>query len=114
MVERKRSSFKMDMRIKPDGKKAAPVKPEERPCGIKDCATPGLCRVPKSREDLSDYIWLCTGHARQHNESWDFFKGMDNGDIQKFREDALTGHRPTWALNKHAAKVRNGQGPLHF
>ena len=109
-----RTRFKMDMRIKPEGKRAAPVVPESRPCGIKDCAAPGLCRVPKSREDLLEYLWLCTRHARMHNESWDFFKGMDNGEIQKFREDAVLGHRPTWALGKRAARAKNGQGPLHF
>jgi hypothetical protein len=109
-----RARFKSDIRIKPDGKRAAPVKPEARPCAVKDCEKPGLCRVPKSREDLSEYLWLCTAHARAHNESWDFFKGMDNGEIQKFREDALTGHRPTWTLGKRAARARNGQGPLHF
>jgi len=41
---------------------------------------------------------------------------MDDADIQKFREDALTGHRPTWQLGKRAAKARTGtrhQDPLH-
>ena len=106
-----RSRFKMDIRIKPEGKRPAKVEQETRPCAVKDCTKPGLCRVPKSREDLSEYLWLCTGHARIHNESWDFFKGMDNGQIQKFREDAILGHRPTWALGKRAARAKNGQGP---
>ena len=116
MAERPRSRFKSDIRIKPD----APSRPSRaakavpRPCAVAGCAEAGDCRVPKSRENLSDYLWLCTVHARAHNESWDFFKGMDNGDIQKFREDAILGHRPTWPMGKRTARMRTGQGPLHF
>ena len=81
------------------------------------CAAPGLRQArqlprPKSRENLSEYFWFCAAHARAHNESWDFFKGMGDGDIQKFREEAVTGHRPTWPMGKRAARARTGQGPL--
>ena len=97
-----RPRFKMDMRIKPSKGAAAP-KPEERLCEAKDCIAPGNCRVSKSPQNLNEYFWYCAAHARAHNENWDYFKGMDNGEIQKFREDALTGHRPTWQLGKRAA-----------
>ena len=69
--------------------------------------------MPKSRENLSDYLFLCPAHARAHNESWDFFKGMDDGDIQRFREEATIGHRPTWPLGKRAAKARKRSGALN-
>jgi hypothetical protein len=104
----------MDIRIKPDGKRAAAPKPSARLCGFPDCVKPGECRVPKSRENLTDYVWLCTAHARAHNESWDFFKGMGDSDVEKFREQAMFGDRPTWPMGKRAARARNGQGPLHF
>jgi hypothetical protein len=105
--------FKMDMRIKPTGaaKRAAP-EVETRLCAIKDCPKPGTCRVPKSRENIGEYVWLCTGHARQHNESWDFFKGMDHSDIEKFRVEAIIGHRPTWPMGRRGAPVQ-GQSALH-
>jgi len=111
-----RARFKSDMRIKPDKAKAAAPKPEERLCEAKGCVGPGNCRVSKSPQHLDEYLWYCAAHARAHNENWDYFKGMDDGDIQKFREDALTGHRPTWQLGKRAAKARTGtrtQNPLH-
>ena len=106
--------FKMDMRIKPTGaaKRAAP-EAETRLCAIKDCPKPGTCRVPKSRENIGEYVWLCTSHARQHNESWDFFKGMDHSDIEKFRVEAIIGHRPTWPMGKRGARMRDGQSALH-
>ena len=37
---------------------------------------------------------------------------MDDAEIQQFRLDAMTGHRPTWQLGKRAAKARMGQSPL--
>jgi hypothetical protein len=110
-----RSRFKSDIRIKP-GKGPAAPKPEERLCEAKDCIGPGSCRVAKSPQNLSEYIWYCPAHARAHNEAWDYFKGMDDNDIQKFRDEAMFGHRPTWPLGKRAAKARTGtrtQNPLH-
>jgi hypothetical protein len=107
MVEPRVSRFKSDIRIKPG--KGKIVEPETRLCEAKGCIKPGDCRVAKSPKNLTEYIWYCAGHARLHNESWDFFKDMTDGDIQKFREEALTGHRPTWAMGKRGAKARNGQ-----
>jgi hypothetical protein len=117
MADRPRSRFKSDIRIKPDSARAS--RPQARACAVGGCAEPGDCRVPKSRENLTDYLWLCIAHARAHNESWDFFKGMDDGDIAKFRDEAILGHRPTWPMGKRAARMRTGQGPdfkgpLHF
>jgi hypothetical protein len=111
-----RARFKSDMRIKPNKGPAVAPKPEERLCEAKGCIGPGNCRVSKSPQAMGEYLWYCPTHARIHNENWDYFKGMDDADIQKFREDALTGHRPTWQLGKRAAKARTGvrhQDPLH-
>ncbi len=111
-----RARFKIDMRIKPDKGKVAP-KPEERLCEAPGCVGRGNCRVAKSPRNLNEHFWYCAAHARVHNENWDYFKDMDDDEIQKFREDALTGHRPTWQLGKRAAKARTGaarhQDPLH-
>jgi len=111
-----RARFKSDMRIKPDKGPAAAPKPEERLCEAKGCVGPGNCRVSRSPQNLHEYFWYCAAHARAHNENWDFFKGMGDEDIQKFRLDAITGHRPTWQLGKRTAKARTGtrtQNPLH-
>jgi hypothetical protein len=114
-MTQRRPRFKSDIRIKKDKDEApAQPKPGARLCGVKNCDKPGECRVPRSRENLADYVFLCTAHARAHNESWDYFKGMDDGDIERFREEAMFGHRPTWPMGKRAARARTGQGPLNF
>jgi hypothetical protein len=112
MTGKPRPRFKMDMRIKKETARKA--EPESRPCAIAGCPKPGDCRVPKSRDNLTEHVFLCALHARAFNESWDFFKGMGDGDIAKFRDEALFGHRPTWPMGKRTARHRTGQGPLHF
>ena len=111
MVEPRAPRFKTDIRIKPGGKSRKP-EPETRLCEAPDCVGPGNCRVARSPKNLSEYYWYCPAHARAHNESWDYFKDMDDSQIQAFKLDALTGHRPTWQLGKRAAKARMGQTPL--
>jgi hypothetical protein len=110
MEKGRRARFKSDIRIKPE-KRMRP-EAETRPCAIPNCSRPASARVPRSREDLNDYQWVCMEHARAHNESWDFFKGMDDAAIERFRDDAILGHRPTWPLGKRTAKARMGQAPL--
>ena len=110
MVQPRPSRFKSDIRIKPG--KAKAVEPETRMCEAPDCIRAGDCRVAKSPKNMTEYFWYCAAHARAHNESWDYFKDMDDNDIQRFKEEALTGHRPTWPLGKRGARARMGQAPL--
>jgi len=98
--------FGRDIRIKPD----AAAAPKVRPCATPGCTAEGAYRVPKSREQISTYLWLCLPHAREHNEKWDYFAGMNEAEIERFREAAVIGHRPTWPLGKRAAGVPGGHG----
>ncbi|MGH6871844.1 MAG: J domain-containing protein [Rhizomicrobium sp.] len=98
--------FGKDMRIKPDVQ-PVPVK-ATRACDHAGCAGEGSFRVPRSRTNLSEHLWFCLEHARAHNERWDYFNGMSEAEIEAFRVDAVTGHRPTWPLGKRAARMRDG------
>ena len=100
--------FGRDIRIKPDVKAA----PKVRPCAVKGCGEEGAYRVPKSREQLTTYLWFCLAHAREHNEKWNYFAGMSESDIDHFRTEAVIGHRPTWPLGKRAAGVHDENRPL--
>ncbi len=110
MARTRGAKFLGDIRIKPEGKAVVAEKP--RVCARSGCISEGVHRVPKSRENLSEQIWLCLAHARAHNKSWDFFSGMSEKEIERFRVEAVTGHRPTWPLGKRAAKMRSGT--FHF
>jgi hypothetical protein len=102
-----RPRFGKDIRIKPDAPKTVVT---TRPCAIKGCKAEGGYRVPKNREQLNEHMWLCLAHVRAHNESWDYFNGMSEAQIEAFRVDAVTGHRPTWPLGKRAAGVQGTPG----
>ena len=93
------SRYKKDIRIKPD----MILKPSVRACSIKGCTGEGAYKVPKSRDQLSTYLWVCLQHAREHNEKWDYFKGMSQADIDRFQDEAIIGHRPTWPMGKRVA-----------
>ncbi|MBU6444807.1 MAG: J domain-containing protein [Alphaproteobacteria bacterium] len=107
-----RPRFGRDIRIKPDAK----PRPERslRACARPDCPNEGTHRAPKSRDHLGEYLWLCLDHARAHNESWDFFSGMSETEIEAFRIGAVTGHRPTWPLGKRGAGDRHQPGPEEY
>ncbi|MBV9571286.1 MAG: DnaJ domain-containing protein [Alphaproteobacteria bacterium] len=105
------SRFKKDIRIKPD--KPAP-KASARACARPDCPKEGDHPVPKSRDDLNEHLWFCLEHARAHNESWDYFRGMSEGEIESFRDAAITGHRPTWPLGKRSARARDGASAYEY
>ncbi|MBI1273731.1 MAG: DnaJ domain-containing protein [Alphaproteobacteria bacterium] len=52
-------------------------------CDCPGCSEAGLYRAPKSRAQLNDYYWFCLIHARQYNESWDYFAGMSETEIEE-------------------------------
>jgi len=95
-----------DIRIKPDVVLTAT---KLRACAFPGCPEEGGFRVPKSRDNLSAYLWFCLAHARQHNEKWDYFAGMSEAEIEHFRDEALTGHRPTWPLGKRTGGLPGGR-----
>jgi len=106
-----RPRFGKDIRIKPD----APARPPAaKPCAKSGCEGEGTFRVPRSRERLDQHIWFCLQHAREHNETWDYFHGMSPPEIEAFVVDALTGHRPTWPLGKRAAQAHGKREPRSF
>ena len=106
-----RPRFGKDIRIKPDVRESAPV---TRRCAAANCTGEGAFRVPRSRHQLSEYIWYCLEHARAHNESWNYFSGMSDAEVQAFQNEAVVGHRPTWPLGKRAARPRDGHAPHHL
>ena len=109
MAAKQNARFRADIRIKPETARAEPAA-VVRPCARPGCEEAGGFKVTRSRDRLGEYIWLCLAHAREHNEAWDFFAGMDERAIESFRNDAITGHRPTWPLGKRAARMQNPFG----
>jgi hypothetical protein len=73
-----------------------------RVCQWKGCSEPGSHRAPKGRGHDGEYYRFCIDHVRQYNASYNYFEGMSNSEVEDFRKDAITGHRPTWKLGENA------------
>jgi len=79
----------------------------QRMCDHPDCNEPGLHRAPKSRMtdrgSPDDYHWFCMPHVREYNKSWNFFDGMSDDEVLRYKDEDITGHRPTWKLGSRLA-----------
>ena len=107
-----------DIRAKPAkgagrGRKR-PVREEEKePCTHPGCEKSADVRVAKSPREPQERIWLCAPHAAEHNRNWNFFEGLSDEEIQKAKEQAFYGDRPTWAMgkNERARAASRTRGP---
>lgn len=89
----------------------------KRPCDSPDCENAGAFRAPRPPngndsgngkspawkqegaldERIDDSKWFCLEHVREYNADWDFFDGMSEDEINAFRDDDASWHRPTWS-----------------
>ncbi|MFP6746331.1 MAG: J domain-containing protein [Alphaproteobacteria bacterium] len=76
-----------------------------RTCDFAGCQAEADHRAPKSKTNLDEFYWFCLEHVAAYNRSWDYFTGMDQDEIEKFRTEAVTGHRPTWKLGERGYKA---------
>jgi len=92
------------VRVKPDKdrrpKTGGPV------CQWAGCKEKATHRAPKGREDEKDYWRYCLAHVRQYNQSYNFFKGMNDASVMAYQKDAMTGHRPTWKMGTGKSNPR--------
>ncbi len=69
-----------------------------RTCDHPGCTEAGEYRAPKSRAALNQYHWFCLEHVRAYNASWDYYKGMTPGEIERQTRLDTGWQRPTWPL----------------
>ena len=98
----------VDIRVNaPGGRRKA--KPFVQRCEHKGCDELGNCKAPKpfsarvvqvpgEKVAEQDNFWFCQRHAAEYNETFDFFDGMTESEIEAFRASASHGHKPTWRM----------------
>jgi len=97
------------IRIKPRRAAAeTPAPPTTTRCDFPGCAAEGEFRAPKGREREGEYFCFCKDHVREYNATYDYFRGMDDESLAKFRQAEVIGHRPTWKMGP-----RGGAGGRH-
>lgn len=79
-------------------------------CDWPGCDRPASYPAPKGRRYEGQYLHFCLDHVRAYNKSYNYFSDMPNEDVAQFREQSVTGHRPTWRLGTNGwAHVTSGR-----
>ena len=97
----------VDIRVRPpreDEEDVHALKPGERRCEHPGCLQTASAKAPKSRERMDEHYWFCQPHAAEYNRGWDFFAGLNEGQVEQARERAASGDRPTWPSLRPAKK----------
>lgn len=69
-----------------------------RACEWQGCENEGIHKANRSPRQMSDFVWFCMDHAREHNKSWNFFEGLTEDEVEhEIRRDTVW-QRPTWKL----------------
>ena len=85
-------------------------------CQWRGCEKCGTFRAPKGRGRDNQYYLFCEQHIRDYNHSYNYFEGMSAAEVEDFRKDAVTGHRPTWTVgaNSWAHGTRTRESEEHM
>jgi hypothetical protein len=67
-------------------------------CSHPGCKAEGVFRAPKGRDHEGEYFSFCKDHVREYNATYDYFRGMDDDALAKYRQAEAIGHRPTWKM----------------
>jgi curved DNA-binding protein CbpA len=89
------------IRVRPD--KDAELKSRAPVCQWDGCEEAGTHRAPVGRMKEGEYFRFCFAHVREYNKNFNYFSGVSDTEIARFQREALTGHRPTWAMGANGA-----------
>jgi hypothetical protein len=104
------SPFFDSIRVKPSKDRRA--KTGGPACEWHGCKEKATNKAPKGRNAGKEYWNYCLKHARDYNQSYNFFSGMNDAAVMAYQKDALTGHRPTWKMGTGKQKIRPDLGAL--
>jgi hypothetical protein len=97
------------IRVKPDQDRR--LRTELPACQWPSCSAPATHRAPKGRLRAAEYWSFCLEHAREYNNSYNFFAGMSDDAIAKYQKEDVTGHRPTWKMGTlGGSRTRTARG----
>lgn len=87
------------------------LNPERRICEWPSCDSDGEYRAPRSRSELRQFRWFCLDHVRAYNQSWNFFSGLNEAQIEEVRRRDTVWDRPSWPLGA-GPSVNRFEDPL--
>ena len=69
---------------------------EKRPCDHPYCPHDGDFKAPKSTTNTKEYYYFCLDHVREYNNSWNYFEGFSEEELESYMKRSYTWDRPTW------------------
>ena len=67
----------------------------ENICEWENCKESGDFKAPIEKDNSKNHRWMCEEHIKLFNKSWNYFDGMNQGEIENFIKSDITWHRPT-------------------
>tara|TARA_Y100000590_G_scaffold433250_1_gene550109 strand:- start:247 stop:765 length:519 start_codon:yes stop_codon:yes gene_type:complete len=64
-------------------------------CEWRNCKNIGDFKAPVEKDNSKNFRLLCKDHIKAFNNSWNYFEGMSQNEIENFLKSDLTWHRPT-------------------
>jgi curved DNA-binding protein CbpA len=114
------SKYFDSIRVSSRRSSSTPKEDRAGPCQWKGCEKAGNHKAPMGRGREGEYYRFCVDHVRQYNQTYNYFDGMNDSQVDEFRKDALTGHRPTWKVGANAwahgtrDNVRSAEAAAHI
>ena len=68
-------------------------------CDWNNCFVEGSYKAPIEKDNSKKYRMLCLKHVREFNKNWNYFEGMNDGQIYDFLKSDMTWHKPTQSFN---------------
>ncbi len=114
----------MSTNAEPDPHAIGPALENEgrpRVCDWPGCDGGGEYRAPRSRREMDSYFWFCMDHVRKYNKEWNYYAGMNEGEVEADVRRDTVWHRPSWpfgsilpgeAAEKGGAGENYAKGPF--
>jgi len=78
----------------------------KRICYKNGCVNPGKYKAPKSKSEITSYIWFCEEHIKSYNKDWNYCKDMSQKEIEEHIQLDTIGWRPTWNFSTSRLKIK--------
>jgi hypothetical protein len=79
-------------------------------CDWPGCDGGGEYRAPRSRRKMNSYFWFCMDHVRKYNKEWNYYAGMDEGEVEADVRRDTVWHRPSWPFGSILPGDMAGKG----
>lgn len=88
-------------------------------CDWPQCSHEGQYRAPRSRSELDQFWWFCLDHVRQYNQSWNYYQGMSEAEVEADVRFDTVWQRPSWRMGPRGrayafSSVKIGDGFAFF